>query len=602
MCRRCCCRRRRVLLLCVGSRGDVEPYCALLQRLLSRNNANDCSCSCHCGDECRNFDHGIDTNSCYSCCGCVEYEYEVEMFIQTNLTYMVDAYRNHPLFTLHEFPFANHDFHDVPRIHDSKPNNPDPLRMKNVSRLADIIETLVLPCTKQVYQIAATKPSFNSSSNRHSKCHCIITSAMTRSLAFLVGIKLDIPVILLHLQPLLPNTIFPSYRTSREEFVKVCGGSFSSEYGSIAGGSDLNKKIGASNYPETYWKIDYVLEECFLKDRVLEEWKGLEALDSEGKEECDEHRQSSPKTESSLYTNPPEQYWPTMQRILSGHFRNIWIVNAYSNELVPKIVADFSDSDEDDSNHDGSNDRRPALCPTIGPNVSDVGPLADAYLPPDFDPSKLAILESFLESVVTCSHEADGESGHSIITKPICIGFGSMPFRNISVVLDAVNYIEVPAILVGRQLYVPQSHPMAIAKQIFWIESIPYAYLLPKCSMMICHGGIGVVQACLHAGTPCLVSPLMGDQFALSQLVESKGLGVRVGSDKLSELTTQDIVVAVRRVAIESGITQNCHDLGEKIQRRLDAVNNGASSGAFRRRLTGIGKFVKLLETQVISK
>jgi UDP:flavonoid glycosyltransferase YjiC (YdhE family) len=63
--------------------------------------------------------------------------------------------------------------------------------------------------------------------------------------------------------------------------------------------------------------------------------------------------------------------------------------------------------------------------------------------------------------------------------------------------------------------------------------------------MMICHGGIGVVQACLRAGIPCLVSPLMGDQFALAQLLVGRGLGAQCGT-RLSDITTQDIINAYR--------------------------------------------------------
>lgn len=65
---------------------------------------------------------------------------------------------------------------------------------------------------------------------------------------------------------------------------------------------------------------------------------------------------------------------------------------------------------------------------------------------------------------------------------------------------------------------------------ILHLSSIPYPYLLPHCSMMICHGGAGVIQACLSAGIPCIVIPVMGDQFAWARLLHAKGLGLYLSS------------------------------------------------------------------------
>ena len=54
----------------------------------------------------------------------------------------------------------------------------------------------------------------------------------------------------------------------------------------------------------------------------------------------------------------------------------------------------------------------------------------------------------------------------------------------------------------------------------------------------------------------------MGDQFALAQLLESKGIGVQCGST-LSEITTQDIVDSYR--AGESCFSR-CEQMLERIR------------------------------------
>ena len=555
-------------MLAVGSRGDVEPYCSLIQKLLSCNN------NVFVADNVYDFDHDDDKHQSH-----LFYEYHIDIFLQQNLTYMVQPYISNPRFKLHELPFASNDFHSVP--HKEYPNNPDPIKMKNVCRLADIITGLILPCTKHIYEtitvtaaVADDDDDDDDSSSFHSSNinTVIITSAMTRNVALLIGMKLNIPVLLLHLQPLMPNKQYPSYRTMRREFVEQC---CSKRIDEVADTDETNKSNNENSidYEETYWRIEYVLEECLLKEYVMKEWKMmLETLD-----DGQDSSITSDDKDNNLYSVPSSQsYWSKLQRILTGKHPNVWIVNAYSNELIPKLV------DE-------------------GPNVYEVGPLADSYIPPDFDSSKyVSLLDRFLQQ--------------GSVNKPICIGFGSMPFRqDVKIVLEAIRVLNVRAILIGNDLYVPQTHLMAKEGQIVWFPSIPYSYILPKCSMMICHGGIGVVQACLYAGIPCLVSPLMGDQLALSELLDAKKLGVRIGGrdGKLSNLTSHDIVEAVTKVLLESNdvdgsddvddhnIIKNCYKLGKKIrQERASILQNDISKKESLS--TGVDKFVQILEQHIL--
>lgn len=43
--------------------------------------------------------------------------------------------------------------------------------------------------------------------------------------------------------------------------------------------------------------------------------------------------------------------------------------------------------------------------------------------------------------------------------------------------------------------------------------SVPYAWLLPQCSVAIHHGGSGTTAACLRAGVPQIICPFLLDQF-----------------------------------------------------------------------------------------
>lgn len=460
----------RAILLSVGSRGDVEPYCVLTKELLQR---------------------GI----------------QVDLFVQRNLTYLSDPFLDHSCFRRHTFPFDHEDFYKATKA--SSPSqysdlNPPDSRMIHVAKVADIIRELVLPFLSQVLQIL-DDPS------RSSDC-TIVTSAFTRPLALLIAHARDnFPVILLHLQPLLPNRIFPSYRTWRRGFVDACLQNQFSHLENAVASTIVSPEKGLA-YDESYWKVEHALEECFLKDPI----------------------QKAQEQNFSVQASPPS--WDELKEMLTGKAKNVWVVNAYSNHLVPPLAGS-----------DG-----------LGANILDVGPIADDYIPPgheQLDP----MLQRFLSE--PCFHDNE---------KPICVGFGSMPFGRIGQLLEAIKTLKVRAVLVGEIFrQIPQDHPAIRYQWITCISAVPYALLLPHCSMLLCHGGIGVTQACLRAGIPCLISPLMGDQFAIAQLVQAKGLGVQCGS-KLSEVTSEDIIRAV-------GASRKCIDTCKNLRCQIQMEK---SSGA----------------------
>jgi UDP:flavonoid glycosyltransferase YjiC (YdhE family) len=93
---------------------------------------------------------------------------------------------------------------------------------------------------------------------------------------------------------------------------------------------------------------------------------------------------------------------------------------------------------------------------------------------------------------------------------------------------------------------------------------------------MICHGGAGVVNACLRAGVPSVVIPVLGDQTAWGMLLQAKGLGLLIKRSPPSDLTSDDIIDAVRTVLGEEGssdetmIQKRCRQLGETIRKQRD--------------------------------
>lgn len=470
----------RVLLLSAGGRGDVEPICAIAKELLKDSKSQSSGGSRH--------------------------EFEklfVDFFVQSDFQSLVKPFECHPSVRVFPFPFTSNDFYRT--LKKNEPLGPSrkhsDLRMHNVEKLSVVIGQLILPCLGQVLHVLE---------NYEANESCIIiTAAFTRQLALLLAHhRATVNVVMLHLQPLLPNRLFPSYRTHRREFVQRCIELTSCDETQL---QSLRVELSC-NYEESYWMIEQALEDWFLKERMVE------------------------VCEQVLGTHASPYSFQELQKMLTGRHPRIWVANAYTNHLIPRLAGQEG----------------------LGPNIWDLGPLADAYVP------------FGQESFDTTLHEF-----LSFDDKPLCIGFGSMPFHNIGAVLGACKSLKTRAVLVGDVFRrIPETHPAVRFKRVICVSAAPYALLLPRCSMMLCHGGIGVVQVCLRAGIPCLVSPLMGDQFALAQLLQSKGVGVQCGS-KLSDITTQDIVDSFR--AGEACFSR-CERMMERIRRDDDSA--GAQTAA----------------------
>jgi len=444
----------RVLLLSAGGRGDVEPYCAIVKALLSgcpRSSASKATFS--------------DSNPVF-----------VDFFVQSDYQDLVQPFERHPSFRVFPFPFTGDDFYRAIQddtyasVHSSQRSS-DP-RMVNAVKLSTIISRVILPCMDQVVNVL-------DSHGLNEKC-IIITSAYTRSLALLLAQnRTNVRVIVLHLQPLLPNQLFPSYRTQRGEFVRRCILLTSGDEGHV----DSQRLEVNLEYEDSYWMIEEVVEGGLIPNRLTEICEHV------------------PEGCCSPYN------FEELQTMLTGRHPRVWVVNAYSNQLIPKLEGDAR----------------------LGPNVVDVGPLGDDYVPYGHER-----LEPRIQEFLSCEE------------KPICVGFGSMPFRNIGAVLEACKQLKIRAVLVGTVFeQIPEEHPARRFGRVICVSTAPYPLLLPQCSMMLCHGGSGVVHSCLRAGIPCLVSPLMGDQFAWAALFEGKGLGVQCGS-RLSEITAKDIIDAIK--------------------------------------------------------
>jgi MGT family glycosyltransferase len=91
---------------------------------------------------------------------------------------------------------------------------------------------------------------------------------------------------------------------------------------------------------------------------------------------------------------------------------------------------------------------------------------------------------------------------------------------------------------------------------------IPLTLLLPRCDLVVCHGGFGTVMAALELGIPLVTIPVSADQPEIASRCAEVGLGVTIGP---SERTLDLIRSAVRTVLADASFRINAERVRDEI-------------------------------------
>ncbi|NJC94934.1 MAG: glycosyltransferase [Anaerolineales bacterium] len=146
---------------------------------------------------------------------------------------------------------------------------------------------------------------------------------------------------------------------------------------------------------------------------------------------------------------------------------------------------------------------------------------------------------------------------------PICVSFGSMVNRNAGridrIVNDALRQMDQRAIILSGWSEI-KDRP---GNDVIYIDAVPHDWLLPKCNMIVHHGGAGTTSAGLRAGLPNVVVPFTADQPFWGRRVHALGVGPRpIPVKNLSvEMLTRAIAEAGSNVVRERAQT-----LGQRIR------------------------------------
>lgn len=92
---------------------------------------------------------------------------------------------------------------------------------------------------------------------------------------------------------------------------------------------------------------------------------------------------------------------------------------------------------------------------------------------------------------------------------------------------------------------------------------VPQALLLPRCDLVVTHGGFGTVTAALANGLPLVLIPISADQPENARRCAALGVGRSVGPD---ERTPPTIRAAVREVLDNPKYRSNAQHLRQQTQ------------------------------------
>ena len=129
---------------------------------------------------------------------------------------------------------------------------------------------------------------------------------------------------------------------------------------------------------------------------------------------------------------------------------------------------------------------------------------------------------------------------------PVCISFGSMVNREAEkidqMIRESIRQTNKRGIILSGWSELKKT----FSGDMLYLDAVPHHWLLPRCQMVIHHGGAGTTSAGLHAGIPNIVIPFAADQPFWGRRVHAIGAGPKpIPVKKLSvEKLTQAIVAA----------------------------------------------------------
>jgi sterol 3beta-glucosyltransferase len=161
--------------------------------------------------------------------------------------------------------------------------------------------------------------------------------------------------------------------------------------------------------------------------------------------------------------------------------------------------------------------------------------------------------------------------------KPVVsIGFGSMASRDpnaaLQLVSDAVRIAGVKAVVLSGW---SGMETVDVGDTLYLTRELPHAWLFPRVSVIVHHGGAGTTGAALTAGVPSVVVPFAMDQPFWGQRIAKLGLGPEPVPRKT--LTSDGLAAALAACLNDQAMRERAAAFGETL-RSEDGVANAVKT------------------------
>lgn len=461
------------IFLCVGSRGDIEPPLALANEL-----------------------HAA---------GILDTAY---VYLPTEFQYLLGDAGGHEeerkgntfmhamdseLISLRSFGVA------VRKVADPLALKRDRVRTQ-LHACGAIVEHCVNPLTQKVLEDC-----------QHVNPVLLITTTLGTTLARTVSDVLNIPSIVLHMQPNTPSAAFPCYLSSQKNS-RDAARSIAPVY------------LGERDYE--YSADNKESYDVFASGMFAGSLPGLNDI-RKGMDLC------------GLELDD-------VVSLFRGEYENVYVIQSYL-DIIPRPY--------DVSRHIG-------ITPPLAPDF-----VRPSWSPETHCPDLLKYMEGgeapFAMSVGVGVSLGDETRA---VTLAVVSAFASAKVNRVIILGNAIR----PDLLSNEVLN--DSGVMINAKE--WAckhmyvcrEDVQFAWLFPKCSGIVTHGGAGTVSTALTAAIPVAILPHAVDQFFWAELIAGIGLGANV-SKPLVECSKEDIANAITTIR-KDDVRNRVRDFAQKQRRQ----------------------------------
>ncbi|GAA0532735.1 glycosyl transferase [Saccharopolyspora subtropica] len=142
-------------------------------------------------------------------------------------------------------------------------------------------------------------------------------------------------------------------------------------------------------------------------------------------------------------------------------------------------------------------------------------------------------------------------------TVPLLAGFSSL-----TVALDALSTMDVEVVLAAGNADLTELGELP--ENVVPTGFLPFSTVLPRCSLVVHHGGAGTIAACLAYGVPQLVLPAYGENRESADQLTRRGVALQHDPETLTVAQAQ---ATVRRLLDEPAFAKVAGEVADEIAR-----------------------------------